>query len=393
MVIFPLESDMKVYLDNAATTQLHPKVLEIMLPFLSENFGNPSSFHSFGRKSRVAIEEAREVAAEFIGANPSEIYFTSGGTESINFALNGIAKTNLDESRRRHLITSEIEHKAVLEKFHSLEHEGFKTTFLLSDKYGGIDPISIESAITERTSLVSAMMVNNETGTINNINEISNKVISNETYLFSDSVQAFGKLHVNVDELGVNALCASAHKLYGPKGIGLLYARSGTPLSPLTVGGSQERNRRAGTENVAGIIGFAEAIKIAKIDMDDNYKIVKKLKDHFVEGLISSFGETVQLNGGDMVSPYILSLTFNSEYYNNDPESMLMFLDINGVSASQGSACTSGTLKPSHVILGIGKSTKDSNGTIRFSFSPQNRVEEIDYTINVLVKLCQKIKK
>ncbi|MEN8193676.1 MAG: cysteine desulfurase family protein [Bacteroidota bacterium] len=384
---------MKVYFDNAATTQIHPKVLEKMLHIMNDDFGNPSSFHSIGRKAKVAIEEAREIAAEFIGANPSEIYFTSGGTESINFALNGIAKTNLDDTGRKHLVTNQIEHKAVLEKFNNLSHEGFKTTFIPSEKSGFIDPHSIANAVTPRTSLVSTMLINNEIGTINDIPIISQMISQDDLYLFTDSVQAFGKIRINVNELNVDSLCASAHKLYGPKGIGLLYVKSGTPLSPLLYGGSQERNRRAGTENVAGIVGFAEAIRIADDEMEENYSAVKNLNKYFIQNLLDQFGDTIEINGGDNTSPYIFSVTFKSDFYNNDSEGMLMFLDINGISASQGSACTSGTLKASHVILGISKSTKDANGTMRFSFSPQNTFEEVEYVIDILVKLSKNFRK
>jgi len=384
---------MKVYFDNAATTKLHPKVLEKMLPFYKDNFGNPSSFHSVGKKARVAVEEAREIAADFIGANPGEIYFTSGGTEAINFALNGIAKTNLNETGKNHLITTAVEHKAVLEKHHDLQQNGFDLEILQVKSDSSIDENLIESKLTGKTSLVSVMFTNNETGTINDIKTISQKLSPEDIYFFTDAVQAFGKVKINVNAFRIHSLSASAHKIYGPKGIGLLYAKSGTPLSPLLFGGSQERNRRAGTENVAGIVSFAEAIKIAKKEMDDNYKTVSRIKNFFTENLIIHFGDKVEINGGDHTSPYILSITFKSEFFKNDAEGMLMFLDINGIAASQGSACTSGTLKPSHVILGMGKPAEDANGTIRFSFSPHNTIEEVEYTLEVLIKLAKNFRK
>ncbi len=384
---------MKVYFDNAATTKLHPKVLEKMLPFYKDNFGNPSSFHSVGKKARVAIEEAREIAADFIGANPGEIYFTSGGTESINFALNGIAKTNLNETGKNHLITTAVEHKAVLEKHHDLQQSGFDVEILPVKSDSSIDKNLIGSKLAEKTSLVSVMFTNNETGTINDIKTISQKLSPEDIYFFTDAVQALGKVKIDVNDLGIHSLSASTHKIHGPKGIGLLYAKSGTPLSPLLFGGSQERNRRAGTENVAGIVGFAEAIKIAGKEMDDNYQKVARIKKMFSENLITQFGNTVEINGGDHTSPYILSITFKSDFFKNDAEGMLMFLDINGIAASQGSACTSGTLKPSHVILGMGKSEEDANGTIRFSFSPHNTIEEVEYTLEVLIKLAKNFRK
>ena len=384
---------MKVYFDNAATTRIHTKVFEKMLPYLKENFGNPSSFHSFGRKARVAIEDARETAADFIGANPSEIFFTSGGTESINFALNGIAKTNSNESCKNHLITTTVEHKAVLEKHNDLQNNGFDVNILPVDSDSSIKASSIESNLTEKTSLVSVIFTNNETGTINDINNISQKLSKDDLYLFTDAVQTFGKIKFEVNNFSIDSLSASAHKIYGPKGVGLLFVKSGTPISPLLYGGSQERDRRAGTENVAGIVGFAEAIKIADEEMDDNYTNVSNIKNFFTENLLNHFSNKIEINGGDNTSPYILSVTFKSEIFNNDSEGMLMFLDINGVSASQGSACTSGILNPSHVILRMGKTINNANGTMRFSFSPQNTLEEVEYTLDVLAKMSKKFVK
>ncbi len=384
---------MKVYFDNAATTKIHPKVLEKMLPYLNENFGNPSSFHSIGRDARVAIEDAREIAADFIGASPSEIYFTSGGTESINFILDGIAKTNLHETGKNHLLTTIVEHKAVLEKCNDLQENGFDISVLKVKDDSSLDENSIESNLTNNTSLVSTIYTNNETGTINNIKSISQKLTAEDIYFFTDAVQTFAKIDINVNQLGVDSLSASAHKIYGPKGIGLIYVKSGTPLSSLIFGGSQERNRRAGTENVAGIVGFSKAIQIADKEMNDNYSKVTNIKSYFIENLQNQFGNKVEINGGDNTSPYILSITFKSEFFNNDSEGMLMFLDINGISASQGSACNSGTLKPSHVILGMGKSIEDANGTMRFSFAPENTLEEVEYTLDILNKLSKKFVK
>ena len=381
---------MKVYFDNAATTKIHPKVLEKMLPYLKENFGNPSSFHSIGREARVAIEDAREIAADFIGANPSEIYFTSGGTESINFALDGIAKTNLNGACKDHLITTAVEHKAVLEKHNDLQNNGFDVEILSVNKDSSINIESIESNLTDKTSLVSIIFTNNETGTINDIKSISQKLSKEDLYFFTDAVQTFGKIKFDVNDVGIDSFSASAHKIYGPKGVGLLFAKSGTPLSPLLFGGSQERERRAGTENVAGIVGFAEAIKIANEEMDDHYLRVRNIKEYFIKSLLNQFDNKIEINGGENTSPYILSVTFKSEFFDNDSEAMLMFLDINGVSASQGSACNSGILNPSHVILRMGKTINNAKGTMRFSFSPKNTLEEVEYTIDVLDKLSKK---
>ncbi len=377
---------MQVYFDNASTTKIHPKVLEAMLPYLSENYGNASSIHSFGRKARVAIEDARELIADFIGAIPSEIYFTSGGTEAINFIINGISKTNFNETSTNQIITTKIEHKAVLDTYKNLSNSGYQVNFIDVDNLGNYIPELLDNKITENTSLLSIMHTNNELGTINNISEISS-MLNDDQYLFSDCVQVFGKSKIDVNKLKVDALSASGHKIYGPKGIGLAYVRSGTPLIPHIFGGSQERNRRGGTENIAAIVGLAEAVKLSKTNMIHNYEAVSEIKKYFIEGLANIFDKKIEVNGGSNTSPYILNLTFKSEYFNNDIDTLLMALDINGIAASQGSACTSGTIKPSHVVLGIGKSKEDASGTLRFSFSPDNTKKEVDYVLSVLEKI------
>lgn len=384
---------MKVYLDNAATTKIHPKVFEKMLPYLKEEYGNPSSIHSYGRKVRVALEEAREIAADFINANPSEIYFVSNGTEANNFPIFGIAETVYAEDGRNKIITSAAEHTCVLESFDALRQNGLSTESLPVDKDGKISQSTFSEAVDSETSLISIIHVNNETGSVNDIEKLSKIAKDKEAYFHTDAVQSFGKIKIDVSELGVDALSASAHKLHGPKGVGLVYAKSGTPLSPMIFGGSQERNRRGGTEFAAGIIGFAEAIKIAKNDSENNFAMVKKLRDHFIRSIDEIGIEGLSFNCKDTSFPYVLSLTFNSEIFNNDSEAMLMFLDINGIAASNGAACTSGTLKPSHVIMAMGKSEADANGTIRFSFSYQNTFEEIDYTIGIIKKMAEKFRK
>ena len=377
---------MKVYFDNASTTQVHPKVLEAMLPYLQDNFGNASSIHSHGRKARVAIEEARELIADFIGAIPSEIYFTSGGTEAINFIINGIAKTNFSETGKNQLLTTRIEHKAVLDTHFDLSENGFSSKFIEVNDNGTYKPSSLIEKISYDTSLVSIMHTNNELGTINKIEGISEH-LSDDQYLFCDAVQAFGKIDIDVNKLKVHALSGSGHKIYGPKGIGFAFVKSGTPISPLLFGGSQERNRRGGTENIAAIVGLAEAVNIIEKKMGENYKEVSALKQYFIDGITQIFEDKIEINGGNNTSPYILSFTFKSEHFKNDGEALLMGLDINGIAASQGSACTSGTIKPSHVILGIGKDNDDANGTLRFSFNPKNTNEEIDYVLSVLEKI------
>ncbi len=383
---------MRVYFDNAATSPLHPKVFEKMKPFLTNEFGNPSSIHSFGRKVRVAVEEAREVTAHFINSSPSEIYFTSGGTEANNFALLGIAKAELAESKRNEIITSKAEHYSVLDTCKELERNGFNIKWLNVNSSTIVELDLLNDELKNSTSLLTLMHVNNETGSINTIEDISKLAKQRNIFFHTDAVQSFGKFLIDVKKIEVNALSASAHKINGPKGMGFLFVKSGTPIAPILFGGSQERNRRGGTENVAGIVGFAEAIRIANETMSENEIHVKKIKNRFTKG-IKEINSNLQINESENSSPYILSVTFKSEFYNNDSEAMLMYLDINGVAASNGSACTSGTIKPSHVILASGYSEKDAIGTLRFSFGMQNTFEEVDYALEVLERMAKKFRK
>lgn len=383
----------RVYLDNAATTKVHPKVLEKMIPFLSDNFGNPSSIHSFGRKARVAIEEARETIANFINADASEIYFTSGGTEANNFVLNGISKTAFQENGKRKIISNKAEHHAVLDTLENLQHFGFNVNFLSVNKETKVEKEILSKEIDEDTSLISIMHINNETGTINSIKEFSELVKEKEIYFHTDAVQSFGKIKIDVKELGVHSICGSAHKINGPKGVGFAFVKSGTPISPLLFGGSQERNRRGGTENIAGIIGFAEAVKIKSEIMEESFHHVAKLKERMIAGIKNLDAQNIFVNGGKDSLPYILSITLNSQVYNNDAESIIIYLDINGIAASSGSACTSGTIKASHVMLASGYSQMDAAGTIRFSFGIENTEEDIDYTLDVFSNLLKKFKK
>lgn len=382
---------MKIYLDNAATTKPHPKVIEKMLPFLKDEFGNPSSIHSFGRKTRVAIEESREIIADFINADPSELYFTSGGTEANNFIINGLAKTELLESGRKNLITSAGEHKAVLNVISKLCEEGFTSSILNLDLKFNIVSDTLDNDILSQSSFTSIVHLNNETGKINDIKEIHSKLP--DVYFHSDAVQSFGKIRIDVEDLGIHSLSASAHKFHGPKGIGLAYVKSGTPMESMILGGGQERNRRAGTENIASIVGFAEAVKIADQEMEENFQKVKTIKNYFWKGLAESGLTDIYNNSKENSSPYILSITFDPKIYNNDSEAMLMYLDINGIAASSGSACASGTLKPSHVIKAGGYADNYANGTIRFSFSAENTSSEIDFTIDIINRMAKQFLK
>jgi len=386
---------MNIYFDNAATTKLHTQVLDAMLPYFSKNFGNPSSVHSFGNKTRVAIETSREIIADFINADPSEIYFTSGGSEANNFCIRGIAKTELNESNRNEIVTTKIEHPSVLKSFEYLQTEGFKTNYLNVNNLFAIDDEQLNNLSASTISFLSVMHINNETGFINDLKKLKSK-IEDGIFFHTDAVQSFGKIKIDVKELNIDALSASAHKIYGPKGIGFAYIKNGTPMQPLIFGGGQERNRRAGTENVAAIVGFAEAVKIAKANMDGYYKSVLALKEYFIEKLnkkIINISFNHPINQSVSHSPYILSFTFLPEYYKIDNEAMLMFLDINGIAASNGSACSSGTVKPSHVILASGKSIDYAKGTLRFSFSPNNTFVEVDYTISILEKIANRNKR
>ena len=384
---------MTVYFDNAATTPVHPQVFERMKPFYTEYYGNASSIHSFGRKARVAVENAREIVAEFINANPSEIYFTSGGTEANNFSLIGIAKAEKIASKRNHILTSSAEHHSVLDTCDELQKSGFDLTKANVDADTQINPDTFNILTNEFTSLVSIIHTNNETGTVNPIENISQIVKSKGIFFHTDAVQCFGKMTINVQELGIDSLSGSAHKINGPKGTGFSFVKSGTPITPLLIGGSQERNRRGGTENVAGIVGFAEAVKIAKGKIKEAESYVRNIKEKFLSGLLSIDNNGLKINGGINVSPYILSVTFKPDYYRNDSEAMMMFLDLNGVAASNGAACTSGTLKPSHVILSAGGSVEDANGTIRFSFGMQNSETEVEYALEVIQKMAIKFRR
>lgn len=384
---------MKVYLDNAATTRMHPRVFEKMMPFFKENYGNPSSIHDFGRKVRVAIEDARETVAGFINADASEIYFTSGGTEANNFPVFGITEINRAETGKDTILLSNAEHSCVLEATAKLENKGFIKKFLPVAENGNTTIEEVGKVIDNRVSLISLIHINNETGAVNDISNICDSFISDDLYTHTDAVQSFGKSRIDVKKLKVNSLSAAGHKIYGPKGIGFTYVKAGTPMEALIIGGSQERNRRGGTENPAAIIGLAEAVKIADSEIELNYNIVSALRSEMITGLKNIDNEGIIINCENEGFPYILSATFRNDFYKNDAESMLMYLDLNGIAVSNGAACTSGTLKPSHVIMAMGYSAEDARGTIRFSFSPENNTEEIEYTLEVINRMASKFRR
>ncbi len=379
---------MRVYFDNAATTPLNPKIFEKMKPFLTEEFGNPSSIHSFGRKARVAIEEAREIVAEFINANPNEIYFTSGGTEANNFVVRGIARTEFFESKRYNIITSKAEHHSVMDSFVELANNGFSVNWLNIKRDTTADLKLLERLIVDSTSLISLIHVNNETGAVNPIKEISSLVNRKNIYFHTDAVQAAAALDLDVNKLGVDLLSLSAHKIQGPKGTGILYLRRGVPFLPQQAGGSQESNRRAGTENVPGIVGAAVALDLAAERRQSFNEHCQRLSQRLIDGIMSKI-ERVRLNGHPTQKlPGHISLCF--EFI--EGESVLLHLDFLGVAASSGSACTSASLDPSHVLLAMGVPAAIARGGVRFSLGLDNTEEEIDFVISSLVEIIKQLR-
>ncbi len=376
----------RIYLDYNATTPLHPGVLEVMLPCYKSIFGNASTIYSFGQEARKAIDDAREALACLIGAEPEEIVFTSGGTEADNFALKGVASAL--KGKGGHIITSSIEHHAVLFACKYLEKMGKKITYLPVDRYGRLDPSRVKEAITNQTVLISIIHANNEIGTIEPIAEIGKIARACGVYFHTDAVQTVGKIPIDVNELGIDLLSLSAHKLYGPKGIGALYIRKGTRIHPLIHGGEQERKRRAGTENVPCIVGLGEASKIAGKEMRQEYSHVKKLRDK-LENKIKDNIDYIRFNGHPTER---LPNTFNVSFEFIEGESLVLNLDLKGIAASSGSACASGSLEPSHVLSAIGVPPAIAQGSIRFSLGRENKEEDIDYTVENLVEIVGRLR-
>jgi cysteine desulfurase len=393
----------RVYLDYAATTPADARVAEAMRPYFTEKFGNPSSLHFFGQEAKAAVEKAREKVALLIGARPEEIVFTSGGTEANNFALEGVAfaKATIvaNQARGSQIIVSAIEHHAVTECCEFLRARGFEITYLPVDKYGLVDPQDVEKAITARTILVSVMHANNEIGTIEPIKEIGERVKKQEArvkkqgsgsiYFHTDAVQTVGHIPVNVDALGVDLLAMSAHKLYGPKGVGALYIRRGSKLARFLHGGAQENKRRASTENVAGIVGFGVAAELAGEEMGSggNGKLIP-LRDRLTRKILATIPDT-QLNGHPTQR---LPNNVNVCIKYVEGESMLLNLDLQGIAVSTGSACTSGSLEPSHVLLAIGVSPESAHGSLRFSLGKDTTEEEIDFVVEKLEAIVTRLR-
>lgn len=377
----------RIYLDYAATTPCDPQVLEAMKPYFFEKFGNPSSIHSFGQEAKKGMEDARQELASFLGAKPEEIVFTSGGTESNNFAIFGIA--GAQEKKGNHIITSVIEHHAVLEPCKSLEKRGYNVTYVKVDKGGIIDPADVKKAINDKTILISIMHANNEIGAIQPIADIGKIAQERGITFHTDGVQTVGHISTNVDELNVDLLSLSAHKFYGPKGIGALYIRKGARINRFLHGGDQERGRRASTSNVSGIVGLGKAIELCRQKMEEEAKLQIVLRDKLIQNLIKKV-EKVYLNGHPTLR-LPNNVNVSSEYI--EGESMLLNLDMLGVAASTGSACTSSSLEPSHVLLAIGRTHETAHGSLRFSLGRWTKEADIDYVLDVLPPIIDKLRK
>lgn len=376
----------RIYMDHSATTPLDPEIAQSMLKYMVEDFGNPSSIHAFGREARKAVEEARERVAFAIGANPAEIIFTSGGTESDNMAILGVATANCKKGT--HIITSTIEHHAVLDTCKHLEKNGFTVTYIPVDETGRVRVADVAKAITKNTILITIMHANNEVGTIQPIAEIGKLAKEKGVYFHVDAVQSVGKIPVNVDELNVDLLSISAHKIYGPKGVGCLYVRKGLRITPITHGGAQERKRRAGTENVPGIVGFGLAMEKASQDLRDEAPRLARMRDRLIKGILERLDYTL-LNGH---STERLPHNVNFSFKFIEGESLLLMLDMKGVAASSGSACTSGSLDPSHVLLAMGIPHEVAHGSLRLTLGKVNTEEDIDYILEVLPPIVERLR-
>jgi len=373
-----------VYMDHGATTPVRKEVFDYMAPFLQERYGNPSSLHTPGREVRQAVEEAREKTADALGANSDELYITAGGTESNNIALRGLAKKR---GKPGHIITSSIEHHAVLDVCKDLEKEGHRVTYLSVDRYGRVDPAAVQDALEEDTFIISIMAANNEIGTLQPVREIGALARGKGVYFHTDAVQVVGQLPVDVNELNVDLLSLSAHKLNGPKGVGALYMRKGVKIDPLYRGGSQERKLRPGTENVPGIIGQGKAIELAVSEIPEKKKRLEHLRDRLIKGLIN-IGE-VSLNGHPEER---LPGNVNISFKYIEGESVLLSLDMEGIAASSGSACSSGSLEPSHVLSAIGLDHSTAHGSVRFSLGYGNNEEDIDYVLEKTPPIVERLR-
>ena len=375
----------RIYFDHAATTSLKEEVLEAMLPYLRESYGNPSSLHYFGREARVAMDRARESVAAGLGAAPDEIIFTSGGTEANNLAILGVAEGW--RGKKTHIITSAIEHHAVLDSVKHLGKKGFDVTILPVDEYGLVDPGQVADAITDQTMLVSIMTANNEVGTILPYGEIGRICREKGVYFHTDAVQAIGNMPFNLSEQPIDFLALSAHKLYGPKGIGALYRRKKTRMRHILFGGAQEKKRRPGTENLPAIVGFGKAMELAAAHIPENTAKLIPMRDRLIRGLLQL--EDVKLNGHPQKR---LPGNVNVSILYVEGESLLLSLDLKGIATSSGSACTSGSLAPSHVLLAMGLDHQTAHGSLRLTLGTDNTQEQIEYTLETIREIVQRLR-
>ena len=373
----------RIYLDNAATTKTDEAAIKAMIPFYAELYGNPSSFHDFGLEAKDAVEKSRKIIAKSINADENEIVFTSGGTESDNLAIKGIAHANKDKGN--HIITSKIEHHAILYTCNALEKEGFNVTYVNVDEEGIVKFDEIEKAITDKTILISIMHANNEIGSIQPIEKIGEIAKRHNVLFHTDAVQSFTKEKIDVKKTNVDLISFSSHKIHGPKGVGALFIKKGTKLKKLSDGGHHEFNKRAGTENVPGIVGFAKAVEISK---KENIEKIRKLRDHMIQEILKKIPDT-KLNGSKTQR---LANNINISFKYLEGESLLLHLNNKGIAVSTGSACTSDSLEPSHVITSIGVPHEEAHGSIRFTLSKYTTKEEIDYTVKNLVPIVKTLR-
>ncbi|MGD0079791.1 MAG: cysteine desulfurase NifS [Methanoregula sp.] len=375
-----------VYMDHSATTYTRKEVLDAMIPYHAENFGNPSSIYSIARASKNAIDIARAQVAKALGADPEEIYFTSCGSESDNWAIKGIAFAN--RKKGNHIITTKIEHHAVLHTCEYLENQGFAVTYLPVDKYGLVDPAELEKAITDKTILITIMYANNEIGTIEPIAELGAIARRHKVYFHTDAVQVIGNVPVDVRAQNIDLLSLSAHKFYGPKGVGALYIRKGVKIDNLIHGGGQERRRRAGTENIAGIVGLGRAIEFATADIEGHNRRIRAMRDRLLKGIVEKIPHAYLNGHPEKRLPGNINISF--EFI--EGESMLLWLDDEGICASTGSACTSGSLEPSHVLLATGLPVEISHGSLRLTLGNVNTEADVDFVLDVLPKVVSRLR-
>ena len=378
----------RIYMDHSATTPVAPEVLEAMLPYFGEKFGNASSLHSFGLEAKEALEESRTKVAALMGAQPEEIIFTSGGTESDNLALKGIGYRSKEKGKGNHIITTSIEHPAILETCRKLETQGFEVTYLPVTKDGLVDPGTVESAIKKETVLISVMHANNEIGTIQPLKEIGEIAAQKDVFFHTDAVQTAGKIPIDVNDMGLDLLSISAHKLYGPKGVGALYVRKGTRLDSIVQGGGHERGLRSGTENVAGIVGMARAADLASQDMASEAKRLTDLRDKLAKMVLDSVKDA-WING-TMEKRLPGNLNFGFRYV--EGESLLLFLDSKGIAVSTGSACSSKKLEPSHVLLSLGLKPEECHGSLRITMGRSNTEEDVDYVARSITEAVERFR-